>query len=269
MQQVIPSETAESSVLPTEMRLAEVIVRTEETPPETAGDAFVDEEPVYNAAMPWIPAEKITDIRSRLGELSDLSEDLIGWLYIADTDIDYPVVQGEDNQFYLHHAPDRRQNRMGTIFLDRQCSRDLSGKRNILYGHNFQRGMFGTLRTFKERQNYDAHPYGWLLTADAIYRIEFCSLAIVRADDPVYLDPADTAAWQTAIEEHSLYRTGEIPGPEEQCIALSTCASDFADARELLIGRMVYLTDTEAQADCQEAEISPAISSYTNFSSNY
>ena len=206
------------------------------------------EDTEYSAAMPWLTAEKITDIRSRLSALSELSEDLIGWLYIADTDIDYPVVQGEDNQFYLDHAPDRKPNKMGTIFLDRQCNRDLSGKRNILYGHNFQHGMFGTLRSFKERQNYDNHPYGWFFTADGVYRIDFFSLVIVRADDEVYIDPADSTAWQNAIEEHSLYCTGEIPQPEEQCIALSTCASDFEDARELLIGRIFYMTDKEITA---------------------
>ena len=252
-QNTAPGTTA-GSVLPTEMTSAAMMIRTEETQTETPGTDRSDADPVHDGTMPWLPAEKIAEIRSRLDVLSDLSEDLTGWLYLADTDIDFPVVKGEDNQFYLSHAPDRKPNRMGTIFLDRQCSRDFSGKRNILYGHNFQRGMFGTLRTFKKRQIYDAHPYGWLLTADCIYRIEFFALVIVHADDPVYLTPADSAAWQNAIAEHSLYCTGDMPEPEEQCIALSTCASDFEDARELLIGRMIDLTDTEALADCQEAD---------------
>jgi hypothetical protein len=88
--QEIPSETAGTSVLSTEMTSAVAIVRTEETQTETPGTENADA--VYNAAMPWLPAEKIADIRSRLDALSDLSEDLIGWLYVADTDIDYPVV---------------------------------------------------------------------------------------------------------------------------------------------------------------------------------
>lgn len=246
-QQEVPSETVNRIVLPTERRAAAAAAGAEKSLPESPGTEISDETLTYNATMSWLPAEKITEIQEKLEVLSELSEDLTGWIYIADTDIDYPVVKGEDNQFYLNHAPDRKQNWMGSIFLDRQCSRDFSGKRSILYGHNFQQGMFGVLRSFKERQNYDAHPYGWLFTTDAVYRIEFFSLVIVPADDQVYLNPADSTAWQNAIEKHSLYCTGEIPQPEEQCIGLSTCASDFEDARELLIGRMLPYDIADSQ----------------------
>ena len=172
--------------------------------------------------------------------------DLIGWIYIADSDIDYPVVKGQDNQFYLNHGPDGAENPWGTIFLDRQCKSDFSGRQNILYGHNFEYGMFADLRFFREKSKFDAHRFSWLITSDQIYRIDFFALVIVSAYDRLYIMPTENAVWQEAIEKYSRFCNGEALSEEDRCIALSTCTWEFEDARLLLIGRMMELTEQEA-----------------------
>jgi sortase B len=201
--------------------------------PETLGTAEED------ASVPCLSEQKISEITERFKIASNYSESLIGWIYLANSEIDYPVVQGNDNQYYLHHAPDGTPNELGTIFLDYHCSYDFSDKQNILFGHNMDYGMFGDIRSFKDRDNFEKHRYGWLFTKDYLYRIDFFALVIVSAYDSVYDIPADNTAWLTAMEENSLYLT-ETELSEEDCfIALSTCASDFEDARALFTGKLV------------------------------
>lgn len=178
-----------------------------------------------------------------MAEVSKYSDDLIGWIYIADSDIDYPVVQGTDNQYYLHHSPDGGENELGTIFLDSKCKSDFSDTQNILFGHNMQRGMFGDIRAFKEKANFDAHRYGWLFTKDRLYRIDFYALTIVSAFHKLYDIPTDNAEWQKYVRDNSLYYTETEFAGEDHFIALSTCAADFENARALFIGRLTYVQE--------------------------
>ena len=186
------------------------------------------------------PTEEISD---KLEVLSDICPDLAGWIYVEDSDIDYPVVQGEDNQFYLSHAPDKRENQIGSIFLDKNCSHDFSSPQNILYGHNMQSGMFGDIRSFKERDEFDNHKTGWLYTTTGIYRIDFFSLAIISAYDPLYDVPADHSQWLEDLKENSMYYSDIQLEPGDTTISLSTCASDFDDARALFTGKLVWTQD--------------------------
>lgn len=199
-----------------------------------------------DASMPEISDRKIRDITDKLREASQYSTDLIGWIYLADSDIDYPIVQGTDNQYYLHHAPDGRENALGTIFLSYQCAKDFSDRQNILYGHNMQSGMFGDIRHFKDPGQFSKHRYGWLFTMDSLYRIDFYALAIVSAYDEIYDVPAaDSAAWQASLRANSLYYNEPQQSDDCAVIALSTCASDFENARALFTGQLVRIREID------------------------
>ncbi len=192
----------------------------------------------YAASVPVISEHKKTELVERIDILSEECKDFIGWIYIADSDIDYPIVQGTDNQYYLHHAPDGSENESGSIFLDYQCACDFSDKQNILYGHNMQSGMFGDIRSFKEREKYDSHRYGWIFMNGCRYRIVFYALAIVNAYDPMFDIPTDGAKWQKWIKDNSMYYTEGIVSDDDVCVALYTCASDFENARALFVGKL-------------------------------
>ena len=91
-------------------------------------------------------------------ELMDQAEDLqetypdaIGWIYIPDTSINYPIMQGEDNDFYLTHGTDGRSLKCGCIELDYRCENRFQNNFNILYGHNMKNGsMFANVCRFKD-----------------------------------------------------------------------------------------------------------------------
>ena len=199
--------------------------------------------PEFDASVPFITEHKVNEITKKLHEVSLRSSDLIGWIYIADSDIDYPIVQGMDNQYYLHHAPDGSYNELGTIFLSYQCSADFSDDLNILYGHNMQYGMFGDIRRFKEQEQYDKHRYGWLFTTENLYRIDFFTLSIVSAYDTIYDIPADRAEWQNSLKANSMYYTETDINDDDAVVALSTCASDFEDARALFAGKLTWIQE--------------------------
>ncbi len=203
------------------------------------------DEPEFDATVPEISGRKVREITEKLFRAAQYSADLIGWIYLADSEIDYPVVQGNDNQFYLHHAPDGSENELGTIFLHSQCAADFSDRQNILFGHNMASGMFGDIRSFKEREEFDRHRYGWLFTKDTLYRIDFCALVIVSAYDAMYDVPADSTQWLKAMREHSMYYTEPELCGDDTVIALSTCANDFADARALFTGKLVRICSVE------------------------
>ena len=171
--------TAVSSSFPSEtLKESELLSSVTESyePPETT-------ETVEDASVPHLSEQKMSEIINHFRIASNYSEDLIGWIYLANSDINYPVVQGDDNQYYLYHAPDKTQNQLGSVFLDCHCNPDFSDNQNILFGHNMQSGMFGDIRSFKDRDCFEQHRYGWLFTKDNLYRIDFFALVIVSAYD--------------------------------------------------------------------------------------
>lgn len=196
-----------------------------------------------DASVPFISDNQVNEIIQKLHAASLRSDDLIGWIYVADSDIDYPIVQGTDNQFYLHHAPDKSENELGSIFLSYQCPSDFSGALNILYGHNMQTGMFGDIRRFKEREQFDKHRYGWLFTTDNLYRIDFYTLSIVSAYDAIYDIPSERSVWQNSLTENSMYSTEMDLNDQDSVVALSTCAADFEDARALFVGKLTWIQE--------------------------
>lgn len=217
---------------------------TETTAEETVTETTERREP--SAAEPELPAWKLTELREKAGELSEKLSDFVGWLYMADSAIDYPVMQGRDNQYYLSHAPDGSYLKRGSIFMDYRCARDLHDPANILFGHNMISGMFGDIRAFRTQAEFDAHRYGWFVTADTVFRIDFFVLAVTDAFDSLYDLPADSAAWRERLHETAEFEREMPLADSDSLIALSTCTyGSTAYARALLTGRLVEMKDTE------------------------
>ena len=206
-------------------------------PEETENDHT--EESEYDASVPFITEQKIIEITNKMQEVSLYSTDLIGWIYIADSDIDYPVVKSRDNQYYLYHSPDGRENRAGSIFLSYHCSPDLSDALNIVYGHDMQYGMFTEIREFRQREQFDKHRYGWLFTKEDLYLIDFFALSIVSAYDEIYDFPSDRSKWQECLKANSVNYIEPELKDDDSVVVLSTCAYDFENARALFAGKLI------------------------------
>ena len=105
--------------------------------------------------------------------LRQLGGDVIGWICLPDTVINYPVVQGRDNSYYLDHFPDGTSSVGGSIFADCACPSDFSGQNTILYGHNMRDGsMFALIDDYIDPAFCEAHPFFYLNTPTQNYRVD-------------------------------------------------------------------------------------------------
>ena len=92
------------------------------------------------------------ELKEQAQEMQETYPDAIGWIYIPDTSINYPIMQGEDNDFYLTHGTDGRSLKCGCIELDFRCENRFQNNFNILYGHNMKNGsMFANVCRFKDK----------------------------------------------------------------------------------------------------------------------
>lgn len=92
-------------------------------------------------------------------ELHNQNENFAGWLYVDGTQLEYPIMQGPDNKFYLSHGMDRTYDKYGMLIMDVNCTPDIEGGHLIIYGHNVNDGkLFGNLLFFKDSGYIDYHP---------------------------------------------------------------------------------------------------------------
>ena len=172
------------------------------------------------------------------------NKDIVGWLYCEGTNINYPVVQGKDNEFYLHHAYDGTESRAGAIFVDAENRPQFADSNTILYGHHMKNGsMLACLADFAEQEFFDAHSVMWLLTPEQTYQVELLGGYLTYAGSDSY------TIFTGACEEFDGYLEGVRAASDVQAetqtprngryIMLSTCEYDFEDARYVLHGRLV------------------------------
>ena len=102
--------------------------------------------------------------------------DIIAWIYCEDTPVNYPIVQADDNDYYLRRLLDGTWNVAGTLFMDYRNADDFSDWHTVIYGHNMKNdSMFGTLPEYRSQEYYEQHPAWYLLTPTQNYKIELCA----------------------------------------------------------------------------------------------
>lgn len=236
-----PEETVVTAVTTAKTTAAQLETKTiaAETTETTA-------EPEPSALEPRLSARKRQELTEQAAALSAANPNAIGWLYVPDTPIDYPIMQSGDNDFYLDHTADNSYLKSGSIFLDCRYEPHFLNPTNIVYGHNMANGtMFGDIRSFKAWSYYENHPYGWLVNSDEVYLIDFFSLAIVDAYDSLYDGSAPLENWVNHLYDVSMYYDGMEIAETDRLISLSTCASDFPDARAVLTGKLIAMNGGE------------------------
>ena len=186
------------------------------------------------------PAEEIVLPQVDFAALSAINPDVVGWICLEGTEISYPIVQGEDNEYYLNHLFDGKKSRSGCIFMDYRCHPDLADTHSIVYGHHLKNGtMFTGLMNYKSQEFYDAHPTGLILTSDAVYTIRFFSGYVSDNDSNAWeleLNASNQGAWVDAVCRRSYFSPQSVPGPIDRILTLSTCTYEFEDAKFVLHG---------------------------------
>ena len=173
--------------------------------------------------------------------LQQQNPDIIGWIYSAGTEINYPIVQGKDNEEYLYRMADGTNNRCGSIFLDYQNDREFQDANSVINGHHMKNGsMFSSLLGYVEQEYYNEHPRIWLVTPDKTYSLELFAGIVTDSESDVwklsFTTEEDFAAWKSEMVRHSYFKSTVIPRAEEKVVTLSTCTYDFEGARFVVMG---------------------------------
>lgn len=189
--------------------------------------------------------------------LKKVNPDVQGWLYQKGTVINYPVVQGTDNDTYLHTRFDKQWSGGGTLFVDYRMEKDFKGFNSIIYGHHMKDGsMFRSIRGYtKEDGYYDKHKTLELATPHGNYHLVVFSAFITKAtDEDTYKMTYDEAEKQAYINR--AWEQSELPitrdsvdvTKNDRLVTLSTCAYDYEEARYIVMCKMVPWTKAEVQA---------------------
>lgn len=189
--------------------------------------------------------------------LKKVNPDVQGWLYQKGTVINYPVVQGTDNDTYLHTRFDKQWSGGGTLFVDYRMEKDFKGFNSIIYGHHMKDGsMFRSIRGYtKEDGYYDKHKTLELATPHGNYHLVVFSAFITKAtDEDTYKMTYDEAEKQAYIDR--AWERSELPitrdsvdvTKNDRLVTLSTCAYDYEEARYIVMCKMVPWTKSEVQA---------------------
>lgn len=166
-------------------------------------------------------------------ELQQMNPDVIGWIEVeALPEISYPIVQGDDNDYYLHRTFKKASNSAGSIFLDYRNGQYFGDCNTIIYGHNMKNGsMFGKLKWLTEKELYKESKYIWICTPTAKYRYEIFSIQYAQAISDTYMffpeHNEEFAAYLQDMQEKSVidFDTKQL-NKDDFVITLSTCTSN-------------------------------------------
>lgn len=179
-------------------------------------------------------------------KLLEMNSDVVGWIRFDEpSEINYPVVQGRDNEEYLKRTFEANTNKLGTLFVDVNNPGDFSGRNTFIYGHNMKNGsMFAQLLKYKDDSFYKEHPYFYIYTPDGKVRTyEIFSAGVVKdTSDSYIMDYADDAAFQTYVDyikQQSAYPTSAEVTTASKIVSLSTCTNVRDDERFLVHGVMI------------------------------
>lgn len=200
---------------------------------QTAGAKRKTKEPEKTETQ-GIPYESPIDF----GMLREINPDTAGWIRIPGTEIDYPIVQGSDNNIYLHKSFYGEAAEEGCIFLDFESQRDLRGYHNILYGHNMKNGtMFRDVVRYKEEDYFNEHRYFEIYTPRETIYLKAVSCYYIQDDPEVrrtrFRDNEEFDIFVRKMLGPCPYV--HMPGePVKNLYTLVTCSYESEDTRTVL-----------------------------------
>lgn len=181
--------------------------------------------------------------------LKEMNSDVVGWIRFDEPAIiNYPVVQGEDNDEYLHKTFQGYENTVGTIFVDVYNNANFEDQNTIVYGHRMNNEtMFNKLAEYRDQEFWKKYPYFYIYTPDGReLKYDIYSVGVVQDTSSIYTHQfADDEAFAEFIEEtknSSLYDTGIEVTTDDKIVTLSTCVKERDDQRLVVIGVRAEVT---------------------------
>lgn len=203
---------------------------------------------VENTEEQNIKAERMLQVK----QLQEQNTDIVGWLEIENTNINYPVLQGTDNNYYMTHNYKKENSKNGSIFLDANYNWNISSNNLLIYGHNLGNGMmFQELLKYEKESFYQEHSVIRFTTAeeDVEYEIisAFKSRVYNKSEKNVFryyffLNNESKEEYNEFVKNAknaSLYSIDTTASYGDQLITLSTCSYHVKDGRFAVVGKKI------------------------------
>lgn len=183
--------------------------------------------------------------------LQQENSDVVGFLEIENTNISYPVVQGNDNEYYMTHNYKKEKSKNGAIFLDKDYDWNIQSNNYLIYGHNLNNGtMFQELLKYENEDFYKDHPIILFTTEEEEMSFEIISIfksKVYNKQDNVFkyyffINPKNEEEYNyyiKNIKEKSLFNIEKIPKYGTELITLSTCSYHVKDGRFVVVGSKI------------------------------
>jgi len=173
-----------------------------------------------------------------------INPDIVAWLICEGTRINYPVVQGSDNDYYLKHLFDGKRNNAGCLFVDSNNEPGFVDHNTVIYGHHMKdKSMFQALTEYKTQAFYEKHPQMILLTPDGNYTIDLFAgyVTDIKADSwKLWFDSnTEFKEWLRETRSKSTFQSEVEISTADKFITLSTCSYAFDNARYVVVGKLV------------------------------
>lgn len=201
-------------------------------------NSFADEE-----LLKFRPTDDGED-NPTLKDLKKLNPDVKAWIQVPKTNIDYPVVQGQDDMEYINKNVYGEFELSGAIFLSCLNKDDFSDPYNLVYGHNMKNGgMFADVADFTNKEYFETHQKGKLYLTDATRKIRFFACMKVTAADAKIYHPdgyrkENLKDLLDYIQANAVQYRDVNVADENSLIALSTCSEAETNGRVVMIGKL-------------------------------
>lgn len=202
--------------------------------------AIADEESEQELYPDDAPAQIEVDWKG----LKEINGDVVAWIQLPVIDISYPVVQGEDNSYYLHRSIEGEELFSGCLFMDAYNDPDLQNFNTIIYGHNMRDGsMFAKLKEYDKPESWSDCPYFWIYTehGEYLYRIFSSHRANVNGSTFTvrFADKESYMSWLQKMKDSSSVDNSVDLVYGDKVVTLSTC-TEGSEVRQILQGVLVY-----------------------------
>lgn len=219
---------------------------------------YWSQQHAYNELETYVEVEdanvvKLADLNADWDALREINPDIVGWIYIPDSEINYPIVQGPDNEKYLNTAFDGSDgwfSSAGTIFIDVKNDPDFTDRNTFLYGHHMRDGsMFAALTDWESDEEFNKHRDIYILTPNGNYYAKTFSLLKTNGSEPIVVtqfasDESYKDYIQKMLNRSMVKQTGDVFTADQitQAFALCTCEYTQNDGRDLLFATVVATT---------------------------
>ncbi len=218
----------------------EVVEEPESVPSAEEGEE-ADQEEIQESVIP-------VSLEIDFDKLKEINGDFVGWLYYAPLDLSYPIVRGDDNDYYTHYTFENENNSSGAIFMDFLNRPNMDNYNTIIYGHNMRNGtMFGSLKKLlNDASIIEEDPYFYIFTEDQAFMYEIASVYITNSESATYNlieTEEDQQEYIEYIQEVSTWFWDKEIASSDKIVTLSTCHGLHSTNRTVVHGVLIAAED--------------------------